>query len=183
MKVFVSYPKFWVTGCLLALILLNPLESFGNKGSDAEIYSWPIQDVNVQGRIASTLGEYRRDPPKRECRRHRRRQVCSDVPQPPRLHKGVDIGAAGRYTDVVAVVSGILVEKGASHVLIQGGFGGTYGYFHVTPDSKLPKLNSPIEKGAILGRIKDMKDPHLHFEENRGGSNPLRDGGVDSLQG
>ncbi|MCK4529289.1 M23 family metallopeptidase, partial [candidate division WOR-3 bacterium] len=119
-------------------------------------YQWPVSQFNSQHPITGTLGEYR----------------------PGHLHKGVDIGE-GTDTEVYPVVDGVVTDiydknNDNECVEVLGGDGIEYEYTHINSSVA---VNDPVEAGiTVLGTIKDITHPHLHFEVNDGMSNPLDNG-------
>jgi len=120
-------------------------------------YSWPVKPFDSQHPIFATIGEYR---------------------TPTRVHAGVDIGE-GAGAQVYSVTDGTVINVNSNingSVRIRTDSGTEYEYVHITPSIV---INSTVTVGVtVLGEIADIDAPHLHFTENKGGSNPLRDGGL-----
>lgn len=121
-------------------------------------YSWPVKPFDSQHPIFATIGEYR---------------------DSAHVHAGVDIGEGAGIT-VYSVTNGkveqILTTGDNAYVRIKDDGGTQYDYVHITP---AVTQGSTVTAGVtILGEIKDITAPHLHFTENKGGANPLRDGGL-----
>ncbi|MDO8662085.1 MAG: M23 family metallopeptidase [Candidatus Omnitrophota bacterium] len=122
-------------------------------------YSWPVKPFDEQHPIFSTLAEYGANP--------------------AHFHAGVDIGE-GAGVNVYPVVSGT-VEKvettgDNAYVKIRASSGEKYDYIHIVP---AVMQNSTVTAGVtIIGTIRNITNPHLHFEEADGAYNPLRDGGL-----
>ncbi|MEW6607027.1 MAG: FG-GAP-like repeat-containing protein, partial [bacterium] len=145
---------------LSSLFTLSPIIASG--------YQWPISSFNSQHPITGVLGEYR----------------------PDHLHRGIDIGE-GIGTEVYPVVNGTVTEIGTTvqekekaYVKIRGENGIFYDYVHIEPNSALQVGSRTIAGQTLLGTILNPANfgstmkPHLHFEENNGGTNSLRSGGL-----
>jgi murein DD-endopeptidase MepM/ murein hydrolase activator NlpD len=122
-------------------------------------YPWPLKPDTVQHPVTGTLGEYRTG----------------------HLHEGVDIdGSIGTnvYTVVDGTVTDVVIPSNPEneYVEVTGNDGNIYQYFHI---DALVKKNDPVVAGeTILGTIKEIDDPHLHFEVNDGMVNPLNGSGL-----
>lgn len=122
-------------------------------------YPWPVSPFSEQHGINGTLGECRDD------RDH--------------FHKGVDVvGPSG--TRVYPVVNGTVTyvyKIGINaYVEVTDNTNRVYKYQHIDP---VVKKDSVVTAGVtILGTVKNISNPHLHFEDGLGSSNPLRDGGL-----
>ncbi len=123
-------------------------------------YPWPVEDFNQQHSITGTLGEYRTT----------------------HFHGGVDI-AVPANTPIYPVVSGRVIEfsdggQNGGYVRVRGGDGREYDYVHIQRNLELNINDSVIQGQTLLGWIAQMDYPHLHFEEEDGNFNPLRQGGL-----
>ena len=130
------------------------------SSNEATAYPWPVSSTDTQHPIVATVGEYRAG----------------------HFHAGVDI-AEPVGTNVYPAVSGIITQTSDSaiedgHIYIDGSDGIEYRYFHIKRKSTLQVGQHATASQTLLGGIGNTSSPHLHFEEERGGYNPLRTGGL-----
>ena len=122
-------------------------------------YPWPVNPFNEQHGINGTLGE---------CRDNR-----------DHFHKGVDVeGSSG--TNVYPVVDGIVTYVSTTginaYVEVTDNANNVFKYQHIDPIVK--KNDAVTASVTILGTIKNIANPHLHFEDGLGSRNPLRNGAL-----
>lgn len=142
-----------IISSIVVLILVSAFSAVPVAG-----YSWPVQPFDSQHLIFATIGEYR---------------------DTTHFHAGVDIGE-GSGVNVYSITDGkvdqVLTTGDNSYVRIQDNSGAKYDYVHITP---AVAQGVTVTAGVtLLGQIKNITGPHLHFEENDGGANPLRVGGL-----
>jgi hypothetical protein len=130
-------------------------------------YNWPFSESSSQhGPITGTLGEYRGT----------------------HLHEGVDIVKTKGTVIYHVIPAKSYVSKeiggwGEDRSISVVTYNSTYTYWHVKNTYEYKK-GDEIPAGAAIATVGDYLNDgkagndHLHFEENDGGANPLRSGGL-----